>query len=183
MPSKTKIRTSREPGVRLVYNTVYIKSALLTCQLIIHILFSDCDNGDVRLVNGANSHEGRVEFCYDEDWGTVCDDFWDDVNAGVVCRQLGFPSEGAIAFSDAFFDEGTGPILLDDVICVGTESRLDDCFANSIGSHNCFHSEDAGVRCTSAGSASGMLQIQSSQLSLILSESHSFHCNLTLSLP
>ena len=63
------------------------------------------------------------------------------------CRQLGFSSEGARSFSRAFFGQGTGPILLDDVYCVGTESRLADCTNSGIGNQNCGHYEDAGVRC------------------------------------
>ena len=110
-------------------------------------IVSGCDDGDIRLVNGPTAAEGRVEFCHNITWGTVCDASWDEDDAGVVCRQLGFSSEGARAFSRAFYDEGTGPILLDEVRCVGTESRLADCLANSIGSHDCFHNEDAGVRC------------------------------------
>ena len=114
---------------------------------------SDCDDGDVRLVGGATSEEGRVEFCYNNDWGTVCDDLWDSSDASVVCRQLGFSTAGATAFSRAEFGQGTGPIWLDDVRCVGTESRLANCPAHSIGDHNCAHGEDAGVRCMP-----GMLQ-------------------------
>ena len=41
----------------------------------------------------------------------------------------------------------TRPILLDNVRCSGTESRLISCRRNSIGSHNCFHFEDVAIRC------------------------------------
>ena len=57
---------------------------------------------------------------------------------------------GAVALSRATFGRGSGQIWLDNVRCTGSEIRLIDCPANSIGSHNCVHSEDAGVRCVAS---------------------------------
>ena len=48
-----------------------------------------CANGEVRLVNGSTFTEGRVEVCYNNSYNTICDDFWDELDAKVVCRQLG----------------------------------------------------------------------------------------------
>jgi hypothetical protein len=50
--------------------------------------------GDVRLINGANDFEGRVEFCHNNEWGSVCDHGWEKADAVVVCRQLGYPTIG-----------------------------------------------------------------------------------------
>ena len=97
---------------------------------------------------GGNSvNEGRVEVNYNGEWGTVCDDGWDDTDAGVVCRQLGFGSSGtAIGF--ASFGQGLGPILLDSVTCSGNESTLASCGHLGVGvTRSCNHGEDAGVRC------------------------------------
>lgn len=53
-----------------------------------------CTEGSIRLVGGANSSEGRVEICRNNDFGTVCAQMWDAVDASVVCRQLGLASTG-----------------------------------------------------------------------------------------
>ncbi len=55
-----------------------------------------------------------------------------------------FPA-GASGIQQAFFGQGTGDIVFDDVMCVGTEARLTDCPA--VTTHNCIHAEDASVIC------------------------------------
>ena len=61
--------------------------------------------------------------------------------------SIGILYLGATAVLFAAFGAGTGSIWLDNVQCVGSESSLSNCPANAIGTHNCAHSEDAGVRC------------------------------------
>ena len=104
----------------------------------------------MRLVDGPSSHTGRVEVYTSTEldniaqWGTVCDDFWDIQDARVVCRQLGYPDAVAAPLL-AHYGEGTGPIWLDDVECLGTESDIFACQHNEID--NCYNSEDASAEC------------------------------------
>ncbi len=99
---------------------------------------------------GGSYNSGRVEVYYNGRWGTVCDDSWDIRDARVVCRQLGFP-DAVAAYQGSYLRAGTGQIWLDDVGCRGYESSLFSCRHAGIGSHNCDHSEDAGVRCGNTG--------------------------------
>jgi hypothetical protein len=103
----------------------------------------------VRLVGGVDELEGRVEVFHDGRWGTICDDVFadDDKAAKVVCRELGYTRGKAGCCG--FLGVGTGSILMDDVRCDGTESRLVDCIFPGWGIHsNCTHSEDVGVLCS-----------------------------------
>ena len=120
----------------------------VSVQVVVPSPEDELVDGDLRLVNGEHDLEGRVEIYHDEKWGTVCDDFWNTRSAKVVCRQLGHT--GGKAFSRAHFGQGSDLIWLDNVRCDGDEDRLEDCIANDWGSHNCRHSEDAGVSCTQA---------------------------------
>lgn len=103
-------------------------------------------NGDLRLVGGDLVNEGRVEVYHGGQWGTVCDDSWNIVDADVVCRQLGFASAEQI-FYRAKYGEGSGPILIDQINCPEGAKSILDCSHNRWGEHDCSHSEDAGVLC------------------------------------
>eukprot|EP00058_Branchiostoma_floridae_P007110 XP_002592598.1 hypothetical protein BRAFLDRAFT_68921 [Branchiostoma floridae] len=103
----------------------------------------------IRLVGGSLSREGRVEVYHDGQWGAVCDDAFDISDAHVVCRQLGYTG-AAEARTEAAFGMGSGQIWLDNLACGGSETNIEHCSHNGWGSHNCVHSEDAGVVCSNA---------------------------------
>lgn len=61
-----------------------------------HCRTQGCVENTLRLRGGSSPLEGRVEICTGNVWGTVCDDFWDNTDAGVVCTQLGFSRAGKL---------------------------------------------------------------------------------------
>lgn len=103
-----------------------------------------CPATRVRLDGSTVPYAGRLEVCFNGLWGTVCDDLFDQTDADVVCRQLGY--SGALAPS-TYYGPGSGPVWLDNVACSGTESSILNCSHAGVGTHNCAHSEDVGIIC------------------------------------
>ena len=52
----------------------------------------------------------------------------------------------ALGYNSAFFGQGTGPIVMDDIRCIGNESRLIDCPFDG-HTADCTHLFDVGVKC------------------------------------
>ena len=52
-----------------------------------------CTQGDIRLVAGSASNEGRVEVCNQNQWGSICDMGWDLTDARVACCHAGYSGD------------------------------------------------------------------------------------------
>ncbi|XP_065361311.1 uncharacterized protein LOC135954976 isoform X2 [Calliphora vicina] len=98
-----------------------------------------------RLEGGRSSNEGRLEVFYRGEWGTVCDDDFGLKEAQVVCNSFGFYGKAEIAKN--IYGPGSGPIWLDQVSCLGNETKIDECNHWSWGENNCNHTEDVGLKC------------------------------------
>ena len=68
------------------------------------------------------------------------------INIHINIRVFNF-SVYAVPMLNNYYGNGTGPIWLDDVKCVGLENNLDACGHKAWGVSNCGHDEDAGVMC------------------------------------
>ena len=63
-------------------------------SLNLYILIEPCTTGDIRLYGGTYYY-GAVQVCIGGVWGSICrDSFWDNNDASVVCKQLGFSPYG-----------------------------------------------------------------------------------------
>ena len=119
-------------------------------MLIIKIGDQPYSDTAIRLIGGINKLEGRVEIMYQGIWGTICDEGWDDIDATVVCRELGFLN--GTATTQVQLDSITDPVWLSQVGCLGNESKLSHCMHSGAGNvGNCSHAQDVGVQCSPHG--------------------------------
>ncbi|XP_072165248.1 apolipoprotein(a)-like [Diadema setosum] len=125
---------------------------------------TETETWPVRLVGGRDSKSGRVEVFINNEWGTVCDDYFTIEAARVVCNQLNIAGDVRL-FPQASFGEGTGRIWLDDVTCDGMEPSLRQCaIPQGVGRHNCRHNEDVGVSCGETPTVCGIRGIENGNI-------------------
>ncbi|XP_077202299.1 neurotrypsin-like isoform X10 [Paroedura picta] len=117
------------------------------CSLENDTITQEAPGLPVRLVDGENTKEGRVEVFLNGQWGSVCADSWTDRDALVVCRQLGY-SGAAKAKSIANVGGRHGPIHLNNVECSGMERTLGECIVPKSGNLDCWRSKEVGVICS-----------------------------------
>lgn len=90
---------------------------------------------------------GCVEVYYDNQWGIVCDRFWDGKDVFVVCNELGLVKE-IYEIKRVKYGQGIGLVWFNNVKCMGGESLLLDCFYFGWGNvGSCMYSNDVGVKC------------------------------------
>ena len=151
-------------GVECQYNNTESINLLLLFETLCNEIDICNEEGSIRLSNGADSREGRVEICLNGYWGTVCSAGWNERDALVACTQAGYQTLsklmvsfimitylmciGAIPVTNGYFGRGTGPVHMTGVDCTGSEESLTQCsYVNGIGATNCYHAKDVGVMC------------------------------------
>ena len=91
---------------------------------------TDIATPPIRLVGGATENEGRVELLVQGEWRTICDNGWDQADAEVVCRQLGFSSQGAVAISSAQFGQVSVWVIITTSPEYSSQSHIWPCQTN-----------------------------------------------------
>ena len=102
----------------------------------------------VRLTGHNSTFAGRVEVFSHGVWGRVINSpyYWRKKEADIVCRQLGF-LEAITAVEYSAFGEGSGPVLMSDVRCLGTEKTLQQCSYKDWVDSNLSPGYEVGVIC------------------------------------
>eukprot|EP00118_Oscarella_pearsei_P005133 m.23111 g.23111 ORF g.23111 m.23111 type:complete len:385 (+) comp28441_c0_seq2:1239-2393(+) len=99
----------------------------------------------VRLVGGSFPSEGKLEVFHNNEWGSVCDDFWTFGSSRVVCRQLGY-SDAAMGHTELGNSVDQQPYWMKDCKCTGREKRIQECDFQD-WEESCNQNEAVGVKC------------------------------------
>ena len=90
--------------------------------------------------------DGRVEVCYNKEWGVICSTGWSHNSTQVACRQLGYEPHSTSYSYENYSHYTSKPILFRNVVCKGNELNLFNC-SKDIDKTGCTHGQDVKIRC------------------------------------
>ena len=118
-----------------------MKTVVCLCVLVLSVLVHA--SSKVRLTNGDKTGDGRVEVSIDGEWGLVCGDNFDQRDAHVICKQLGYSEDATV--NTARIDNDGLPFLMGNVRCSGVEDNIFDCPYDS--NPTCSSNQHADITC------------------------------------
>ena len=104
------------------------------------------DNG----VDTTSSMQGNLEVLgWDGVWRSVCNKGWGQVDAQVLCNQLGFT--GPAQAVKGYFASDNHDYYFSRVRCEAGDENILGCLHNEEDAQNCAEGMQAGVICSAAG--------------------------------
>lgn len=135
------------------YSCTHHDDLALQCGHVSEYYNPDIEKPTIRLLQTPDTIEdygegaGLVQVFLDNQWGTVCGDNWNSLATVVACRELGFyygDEEGRWGI-DMYSVATDNSIMMDEVVCDGSEDSLVECSFNSF--NDCSYYDDVAVRC------------------------------------
>lgn len=111
-----------------------------------------------RLAGGSNHSEGRVEIKVGEQWQTVCGLGFDDIDANIVCNQMGYGEVLSTSLGNDRYGIATGTALVKNVNCNSNFQLMYQCASEVVpdGDPQCTSDNDVGIVCSNSDSALGL---------------------------
>ncbi|XP_064597472.1 deleted in malignant brain tumors 1 protein-like [Liolophura sinensis] len=131
------------------FNTTAVETAKASFVVFTEEELDQYEQMSTRLVAGHRGdgwQTGRLEISFAGEWGTVCNNQFNNVSATVACRTLGYRYGNYLPYYYPNF--GTGRIWLGGAVCRGNEADIAQCEHDGLGNHFCGHSWDVGIICS-----------------------------------
>lgn len=103
--------------------------------------------GELRVCGSVRplSTAGRLEMFKGGKWGTICDEGFNHVSAGVACRQLGYSNGYMMGNCVLNNPSSKDNVVMSSVKCTGGEKNIEMC--DHVKGAACTHASDVSVSC------------------------------------
>ncbi|XP_055956274.1 scavenger receptor cysteine-rich type 1 protein M130 [Patella vulgata] len=123
----------------------YSENQVNSCSEKVVLSCFDPNDPDSSLPDGSIKfgQQNRILIKQYGTWGTICYDDWDDKDAEVACKQLGYDKGSALQIQL----DNYKPRFYKNMNCSGSETSLDECNKEVVTGY-CYYTFDAGAYCS-----------------------------------